>query len=88
MKHPEPCPPLRSGLDLGRRLRDRRIALGLTQAQLGAKAGLRQPSVSRVERGIGLGSLDQLLALLNALGLELGLCQKSAELPRAPWEHR
>jgi transcriptional regulator with XRE-family HTH domain len=72
---------LRSSLDLGRRLRDQRLRLGLTQAQLAAKAGLTQPAISRVERGLGLGSLEQLLSLLNALGLELAL--QPADLPPA-----
>lgn len=78
--------PIRSGLELGRQVRDRRLHLGLTQAQLAARAGLTQPSVSRLERGLGLGSLDQLVALLNALGLDLGLFERSSDLPRAPWE--
>lgn len=78
--------PIRSSLDLGRRIRDRRLQLTLTQAQLADRAGLTQPAISRVERGLGLGSLDQLLHLLRALDLELTTQIADRNIPKAPWD--
>jgi len=48
-----------------------RHARGWTQADLGRRVGLDQPRVSAVESCRGNPSVSSLLALANALGLEL-----------------
>lgn len=56
--------------ELGRVLRRRRKALGRTQADVAAQAGLRQATVSGAEAGTPI-ELATLLSLLEALDLEL-----------------
>jgi HTH-type transcriptional regulator / antitoxin HipB len=48
-----------------------------TQKQLGAKAGLRQATVSLIETGNPATRIDTLLALLAALDLELRIAPRS-----------
>lgn len=50
--------------------RERR-ALGLTQAQLGAKIGRRQATISKLEKGEPATQLSTLFDVLTALNLEL-----------------
>lgn len=57
---------------LGKRLRSRRVALGLTLADASARAGLSLPYVSNLERGRGNPTIDALRSLADALDLELG----------------
>jgi len=57
---------------LGRGLRERRRALGVTQAQLGLAAGTSQTWVSKAERGKGAsGSLETWAAMSAAVGAQL-----------------
>lgn len=51
-------------------LRERR-ARGLTQAQLGAKIGRRQATISKLEKGEPATQLSTLFDVLTALNLEL-----------------
>jgi transcriptional regulator with XRE-family HTH domain len=53
------------------RLRELRSRAGLTQAELSRKAGLAQPSVSRLERGLKKPGLATAQALAAALGVSL-----------------
>ena len=55
---------------LARQFRERRHALGLTQADVARRAGIQQIQVSRFERG-GDMRLSTLLRLVGALELEL-----------------
>ena len=57
---------------LGKRLRSRRVALGLTLADASARAGLSLPYVSNLERGRGNPTIDALRSLADALDLEVG----------------
>ena len=57
--------------ELGRSVRERREALGMTQAQLARKAGLQQPAVARFEAGGTMPTLPVLERLAGALGLRL-----------------
>ena len=43
----------------------------LSQAVVGNRIGLKQEAISTLERGPGSASLDRLLSVLSALGLEL-----------------
>jgi transcriptional regulator with XRE-family HTH domain len=54
---------------VGKRIRLRRRRLGLTQAQLGTKAALSQPTVSRIERDPRVATVGQICALCEALGV-------------------
>ena len=76
---------VRSSSALGRSLRGARRGKGLTQAQLAERAGIGQPTVSNVERNAGNVSLDTLLRILAALGLELGLHERASQGAAAPW---
>ena len=50
---------------------DARHRAGLTQAQLGERAGVDRPSISRYETGRQDPSLTMLARLINACGMEL-----------------
>lgn len=51
MKHPE-AEKIRLYAEIGRLLRERRIAAGLTQAKLGAKLGISGNTLSKIEDGV------------------------------------
>jgi ribosome-binding protein aMBF1 (putative translation factor) len=57
--------------ELGRAVRARREALGITQAQLAQEAGLQQPAVARFEAGGTMPTLPLLERYAEALGLRL-----------------
>lgn len=67
----------RSPRQMGNLVRRSRKAQGLTQTQLGEKAGLRQETVSLIENGNRATKLETLLAILAALDLELRVAQRS-----------
>ena len=67
---------VQSPLTLGRALRDTRRRRGLSQMQVADAAGVGQPTISSVERGITSVSLSTLLRILSALGLELVLQER------------
>ncbi len=50
-----------------RRVRDRRIQLGLNQSQLASKTGYRQAQVSAIEGGVFVENFDRLVSLSRAL---------------------
>ena len=58
--------------ELGRDLRDARLGHGLSQAEVAHAAGLSQPEVSRLERGlVPHASFVDIARLLSTVGLEL-----------------
>ncbi|HSH43463.1 MAG TPA: helix-turn-helix transcriptional regulator [Arenicellales bacterium] len=61
----------RTAKQLGAIIRRERRRQGLTQARLGAKIGLRQATVSRLEAGEPAIQLRTLLDVLTALNLEI-----------------
>lgn len=64
-------------LELGVAMRQRRIDLGWTQAQLAAQVGCSQAALSMFEQaGRGL-KFDKLLAALRALGLVMIVDERS-----------
>lgn len=65
---------------LGVHLQSARKASKLSQVELANRLGISQSRMSELERAPGSISVDQLLALLNQLGLQLAL-QKRAEQP-------
>lgn len=64
---------LRDATGLSHALRSRRKELGLTQDELGQRAGLAAKHVSRIENGTHEPKVSTLFALVSALGLEIAL---------------
>lgn len=60
-------------LSAGQLVGERRIALGLTQAELADLAGASLSSVRRLEAGQDTVTLTVLLAVLDALGLAIAV---------------
>lgn len=56
---------------IGAFVRRARRTAGMTQAELGAKIGLRQATISKLESGEPATRLSTLLDALSALGLEI-----------------
>ena len=73
---------VRSPKLLGVALRRHRRQLGLTQAQVATRAGMRQGTVSQVENGLETVKLRTVMDLLRALDLELVV------RPRSKGSHR
>lgn len=61
--------PIRSSADLGTAIRNHRKALGLTQVEVAELTGLRQATISSLERGTA--QLSTVWVVLSALSLEL-----------------
>ncbi|MEU6537930.1 helix-turn-helix transcriptional regulator [Streptomyces sp. NPDC047000] len=59
--------------DLGQAVYDRRIELGLSQAELAERAGMTQPQVSRMEASDTVPTLPLLCRLAKALDGTLNL---------------
>ena len=57
--------------ELGETVRRRRTELGLTQAELARRAGLKQPAVARLEMGGTMPSILTLERIAEALKLRL-----------------
>jgi HTH-type transcriptional regulator/antitoxin HipB len=57
--------------ELGAAVRSRREELGLTQAELAERAGLKQPAVARFEAGGTMPTIPMLERLAEALDLRL-----------------
>jgi DNA-binding XRE family transcriptional regulator len=57
------------GARLGARLRELRVAAGLTQAELARRTGIHRPNIARVEAGRHTPSLDTLTRLASAIGV-------------------
>ena len=57
------------GARLGARLREVRVAAGLTQAELARRTGIHRPNIARVEAGRHTPSLETLARLASAIGV-------------------
>lgn len=60
-------------MDAGELLRRRRTAHGLSQRELALRAGTRQSTISRIETGREVPTVDRLDGLLVAMGERLRL---------------
>ncbi len=58
---------------LGNSVRESRERLGWTQADLAAKAGMKQSAVSRFEAGDAIPTVQTLIRIADALGMRLGI---------------
>jgi len=67
----------RSPKQIGTIVQRARKNRGWTQTQLGAKAGLRQETISLIETGNPAAKLETILAVLAALDLEFQVTQRS-----------
>jgi len=65
--------PLLTAVQLGRVLQSARKARGLSQAEVGTRLDLSQKRISALENDPASISVDQLLKLCAALGLELAI---------------
>jgi transcriptional regulator with XRE-family HTH domain len=63
----------RASLLLGKMVYDRRVELGLTQAELAARAGMTQPQLSRLEGGGATPTVPLLARLADALDADLDI---------------
>ncbi len=70
-------------MDAGALLRERRRAHGLSQDELAIRAGTRQATISRIENGHEIPTVQRLEQLLTVLGerLELRTVPLDAERP-------
>lgn len=62
---------------IGNVIRRTRKLRGLSQGELGAKAGLRQETISLMENGNSAAKIETILAVLAALDLELRIAPRS-----------
>jgi transcriptional regulator with XRE-family HTH domain len=60
-------------------LRTARRRAGLTQQELARRAGVPQPTISRIERGVVSPSMDTLDHLLRESGMEIELMDRPKE---------
>ena len=67
----------RTPQQIGSAIRRARRRMGLNQAALGERAGLRQATVSLIETGHPAARIDTLLGLLAALDLEFHIAPRS-----------
>lgn len=69
----------------GALLRERRLAHGVSQRELALRAGTKQATISRIENGHEVPTVDRLAQLLTALGerLELQVVALDPERPQA-----
>lgn len=56
---------------IGKAVRERRLALGLSQVELAARAGMTQPALSRLEAGGVVPTIPLLERITTALDAEL-----------------
>jgi HTH-type transcriptional regulator/antitoxin HipB len=61
----------RTAKQIGAIIRRARRKAGLTQTELGKRIGLRQATISKLEKGEHATQLNTLLDALTALGLEI-----------------
>lgn len=62
---------------IGNLIRRARRKRGLSQSQLGERAGLRQETISLIETGHPAAKLDTILAVLAALELEFRIVPRT-----------
>jgi len=56
---------------IGQAVRERRLALGLSQTEVATRAGMTQPALSRLEAGGAVPTIPVLDRIAIALGAEL-----------------
>ena len=79
-----PPSPIQTAGQLSAHLKSLRKALGLTQAQLGERIGVKQVRIADIERDPGVVSVAQLLELIHALDARLLIAKQQGYAPPAP----
>lgn len=69
----------RSPEQLGNTIRRARKKHGMSQSELGERAGLRQETISLIENGNPAAKLETILAVLSALDLELRINERTKQ---------
>lgn len=69
----------RSPEQIGNAIRRARKKRGLSQSELGKKAGVRQETISLIENGNPAAKLETILAILSALDLELRINERTKQ---------
>ena len=78
---------IRTGAGLSMAIHQRRLALGLTQAQLGEQVGISQKRVSQIETCASKLDVRTMCKIVAALGLDLVLVERQERcLPLADFE--
>ncbi|WP_447970127.1 helix-turn-helix domain-containing protein [Nitrospira sp. M1] len=67
----------RNPKQIGNLVRQARKERGLSQTQLGEKAGLRQATISQLETGNPAATMETILAVLASLDLEFQIVRRS-----------
>lgn len=70
---------------LGHLLQEVRSQRGLTQRQLGQRAGFAQSAISALESNPGSAKLERIFQLLAALDLEIVLRQRNQHVAEHEW---
>lgn len=68
---PRNAAPNGRGSEIGRKIRDARRAIGMTQLELATATGIRRPNVARLERGGNTPTIETLQRVAGALGLSV-----------------
>lgn len=77
--------PIVTPKQIGAALVARRKKLELSQTQLAGKLGLSQNRLSELENAPQSLTVEQLLALLNLLGLELTIADRAPSKSKSEW---
>lgn len=65
---------------MGKAIREKRIALGYTQQELGDKVGRTTSQIGQIERGITMPSVEVLTRIVQALSLDANLMFSDREI--------
>jgi len=77
--------PITTTTQVGATLSARRKHLDLTQEHVAARLGLSQNRLSVLEAKPETLTVEQLIALLNVLGLEMHIVERNATKPKTEW---
>lgn len=77
--------PITTTTQVGAILSARRKHLELTQEQVASRLGLSQNRLSVLEARPETLTIEQLVALLNVLGLEMHIVERAATKPKTEW---
>lgn len=69
----------RSPDQIGNSIRRARKKSGMSQSELGKKAGLRQETISFIENGNPAAKIETILSILSVLNLEIKISEKSTQ---------
>lgn len=77
--------PITNPTQIGATITGRRKHLKLSQTDVANRMGLSQNRVSELEANPQTLTVEQLLALLNVLGLEMNLGERAGGKPKVEW---